>query len=76
LFSNNSSAFIGLPQNNEFHRGDMYEYTASSNTWRKITTFPSGNSLSTGSFTINNRMFVVGGWWSEYSKQVWEFKQD
>ena len=73
VFSNNSNAYIGLPENDDLHHGKIYEYSPTSNSWRNVKTFPSGNSLQTSSFAIDNRTYVIGGWWSEYSQQVWEF---
>jgi N-acetylneuraminic acid mutarotase len=73
VFSNATRGYIGVHENNETHRGIVYEYNPGSNAWRKVQMFPSGSSLETQSFFLNNRNFVVGGWWSESSKQVWEF---
>jgi N-acetylneuraminic acid mutarotase len=74
VFSNTTKGYIGVNENNETHRGVMYEYNSASNAWRKIQMFPSGSCLETQSFFLNNRNFVVGGWWSEISEQVWEFR--
>lgn len=73
LFSNNSNAYIGFAGNNGLHQGITYEYAPTSDSWRSVKSFPSGNSLLTSSFVIDNRTYVIGGWWSEYSQQVWEF---
>jgi N-acetylneuraminic acid mutarotase len=73
VFSNATKGYIGVNENNETHRGIMYEYNPAGYAWRKIQMFPSGSSLETQSFFLNNRSFVVGGWWSEISSQVWEF---
>ncbi len=73
VFSNNTNAYIGIPINDATHKGQVFEYNVSSNSWREMQEFPSSNSLETRSFFINDRMFVVGGWWSEISSQVWEF---
>jgi len=73
LFSNSTKGYVGVHEANETHRGIVYEYDPGANAWRKVQMFPSGNSLYTKSFFVNNRNFVVGGWWSEKSLQVWEF---
>lgn len=73
VFSSSSKGYIGLPENNQKHLGEVYEFNPITNIWRKVSMFPNGNSLSTNSFNINNRMYVIGGWGSDYSKQVWEF---
>ena len=73
LFSNATKGYIGVPENNESHKGIMHEYDPVSNAWRKIQMFPSTSSLNTQSFFLNNRNFVLGGWWSEISTQAWEF---
>lgn len=72
-FSNNTNAYVGVPENNDQHIGEMYEYSPATDAWRKVNSFPSGSSLQTHSFTIGERMFVVGGWYTDYSREVWEF---
>ena len=72
-FANQSNAFIGVPEETNRHWGQMFEYSVVTNEWRKISVFPSGSSLETSSFTINDRLFVIGGWWSEHTREVWEF---
>ena len=72
-FTNSTSAFIGVPQNSQTHLGQMYQYQPWSNSWKKLKVFPDGNSLYTASFLIDDRIFVLGGWWSEYSNNVWEY---
>lgn len=73
LFSNAKKGYVGVYESNETHRGIVYEFDPSANVWRKVKMFPSGSSLNTESFFVNNRSFVFGGWWSETSLQVWEF---
>lgn len=73
LFSNETKAYIGVAENSASHYGQMFEYDPADDSWREIKKYPSGNSLLTNSFTLNDKMFVLGGWWSEYSRQVWEF---
>lgn len=73
LFSNDTKGYIGVPANNALHQGRMFEYDPAGNAWREIKTFPSGSSLETHSFFLDNRSFVIGGWWSEITSQVWEF---
>jgi N-acetylneuraminic acid mutarotase len=71
--SNKTNAYIGLPENTQAHFGAVYEYTPSSNSWRAVKVFPSGASLDTNSFTIGDDMYVLGGWYTDHSKQVWKF---
>lgn len=73
-FSSDTKGYVGLSENNDARLGKIFEYNPIHNSWREIQKFPSRYSLLTNSFTVNNRMFVVGGWMSEYSNQVWEFK--
>ena len=72
-FSSDSKGYVGVTENNATHLGQVFEYSPAEDTWRKVKTFPSGNSVETRSFLLNNRMFVVGGWFEDYSRQVWEF---
>lgn len=73
-FSSSSKAYVGLPDNTEFlQRALIYEFDPTKNSWRMVTSFPSINSVETNSFTINERMFVVGGFWSTHNREVWEF---
>jgi N-acetylneuraminic acid mutarotase len=73
VFSNHSKGYIGTAENTDQHRGKVYEYDPQGRGWRLIKPFPSGSSLITLSFTINERMFVVGGWFEEHSTQVYEY---
>ena len=73
VFSGATKGYVGVPENVGAHRGVVYEYNPAGDAWRKVSVFPSGNSLETQSFLLNNRSFIVGGWWSQITSQVWEF---
>jgi hypothetical protein len=73
LFSNATKGYVGVPENNETHRVPYMNMILASNAWRKVKMFPSGSSLETSSFYVDDRSFVLGGWWSETTSQVWEF---
>lgn len=72
-FSSDSKGYIGLSEGNH---AEMYEYDPVANSWRELTKFPSEFSFLTNSFTVNNRMFVFGGWAGSsgsYGQHMWEF---
>jgi N-acetylneuraminic acid mutarotase len=75
VFSNKSAAFVGVTKNTQAHPVQMHEYLPASNSWTTVETFPDIHSLDTSSFVINEKMYVIGGWLSEYSNKVWEFFQ-
>ena len=75
VFSSDTRGYVGVPVNDQASKGKVFEYNPATNAWREVKEFPSGNSLETRSLFLNNPMFVIGGWWSEISSQVWEFKQ-
>lgn len=72
-FSLNSKAYVGAVEESALNYNQMYEYSPLKNEWKKLNKLPSSNSLNKSSFNINNRIFVIGGWWSDYGKEVWEF---
>ena len=72
-FSSDSKGYIGR---SEWNYASMYEYDPVANSWRNLTRFPSEFSRLTNSFTVNNRMFVFGGWSAKtgsYGQHMWEF---
>lgn len=73
LFSSATKGYIGVSVDNVFDSCKVSEYDPATNAWREIQKFPSGSYLNTESFRLNDRLFVVGGMYSGFSKQVWEF---
>lgn len=69
-FSSEIKGYVGLPQNKT---GLLFEYSPTDDAWRNVKPFPIENLVDSRSFLLNNRNFVVGGWITDHSKQVWEF---
>lgn len=73
-FSSSTKAYVALPDNTESrYRAITYEFDPAMNSWRKVKDFPSINSVERQSFSVDGRLFTVGGFWSTHSKEVWEF---
>jgi N-acetylneuraminic acid mutarotase len=73
VFSSSSKGYIGLSENTGNLYGKMHEYDPTHDAWRIVQQFPSGSSRLTSAFTLEQRMFVLGGFGISRSKQVWEF---
>ena len=72
-FSSDSKGYIGL---SEWNHAEMYEYDPVANSWRRVSNVSQRIFICDNSFTINNRMFVFGGWSAKsgsYGQHMWEF---
>ena len=49
---------------------DWYEYTPSTNTWRRLADFPNANTVAAVSFAQNGSIYVLYGFGHNYSRTV------
>jgi N-acetylneuraminic acid mutarotase len=75
VFSSDTKGYIGVAKKDTWHHGLVFEYDPTTDAWKAVKEFPSENSLGTRSFFLDNRMFVVGGWWWKVGSEVWEFRE-
>jgi N-acetylneuraminic acid mutarotase len=69
-FASTTKGYVGVSNNTT---ADLYEYDPGTNAWRKLKGFPSTSYLFVEVIRNEERFFAVGGWFSDYSVQVYEF---
>ena len=72
-FVSKDKGYVGLLMDGNKEDPTVFEYDPAKDSWRQVAAFPSRMALQTESFLINDRTFVIGGWWTDPSSQVWEF---
>ncbi|HEY5746989.1 MAG TPA: hypothetical protein VIU12_12980 [Chryseolinea sp.] len=70
LFSNSTTGYVGAAVNSG---AALFKYDPGADEWTTDTVFPSPNYMYPATFTIGSRIFMVGGFFTVKSKEVWEF---
>jgi len=74
----NKDAFVGIGRiDNNTYLNFIYKYNISNDSWNQITQFPGKSRYNSSSFTVNNSIFIIGGYTDyEYFSDVWEYQID
>ncbi len=72
-FTIDDKPYSGCPTSDANHFSELRQYDPALDKWTLTNNFPSGYCMETGSFTIGNAAYIIGGTWSGFSEQVWKF---